>query len=329
MNEETFSIEFGNAADDWLTSPAGRNLNLLCKKNTTLFTDESVKDISVPEKNVLLRITTQKSGYTLQKVYGHPNTSTSVNKALEPQPAVVVPTYHAKLIRFDSAKGEKGSIQQNINVTRDAWYYLGEDDRGLKWCRNIAFEPLDPANNKYLTDQRHFPSAADPNVHGYFLMQDDSQRGQDKRYLHAEKVRIQNLYGAPVSTRTDELLASNVMFHIGGFYMARARALHAKWLGGSEGCFAFIPKESMREKVEDAEKITMKTAFFSNRTWVNLTTNIERYRDSDPKKRFFVEVEKRDPYPRDEIKKILMIAGANDEFIEKINSGADAATRTT
>lgn len=62
--------------------------------------------------------------------------------------------------------------------------------------------------------------AADNNIHGYFLMEDESQRQQEKRYLHADRVSIENPYGAPISSRKDESFASNIMFHIGGFYMA-------------------------------------------------------------------------------------------------------------
>lgn len=315
MSEETFSIDFGSNTDNCITSPLGRNLNLVCKKNTTSYTDESVKEILIPEKYVKLKITTNISGYTLQKVYGHPNVGTRWGKSTEPQPAVVVPTYHAKLILFDSSKGEDGSVKYDINVTRDAWYFLGVDTNHATQCRNIAFEPADATKNKYLTDQIHFPTAADPIIHGYFLMEDESQRQQEKRYLHAEKVSIDNPFGAPISSRTDESLATNVMFHIGGFYIARASALHAKWLGGSEGCFAFIPKKSIRETPEEAANITMEKAFFSNKTWVNLTTMIEKYRDNDAKKRFVIEIEKRNPYPRDSIKKILIISGALDNLI--------------
>ncbi|WP_213305350.1 hypothetical protein [Paraburkholderia sacchari] len=104
MSDEEFPIDFGYTTDNWITSPRGRNLSLVCKKTTTLLTDESVKEVLVPEKYVKLKITTNTSGYTIQKVYGHPNTDTRWEKSTEPQPAVVVPTYHAKLILFDSSK---------------------------------------------------------------------------------------------------------------------------------------------------------------------------------------------------------------------------------
>lgn len=292
-----------------------------------MYTDESVKDVPVPEKYVSLKITTERSGYTIQKVYGHPNLATDTDKTLKPQPAIVVPTYHAQLTLFDASKGEAGSFRKVINVTRDAWCYLGKNDRGLECCRNIAFEPRDAKNNKYLTEQIHFPSRADKIIHGYFLLEDESQLGNDKRYLHAQRVSIANPYGAPVASRSDELFAMNVMFHIGGFYMARAGMLHAKWLGGSEGCFAFIPDESVHATSEDAAKTTMGHAFFSNRTWANLTTMLEKHRDSDPRKRFFVEIERRAPYPRDEVKNIIMISGSIDGLIEKINTGAESAAR--
>lgn len=213
---------------------------------------------------------TQSGLYTIQKVYGHPNLATNTDKTLKPQPAVVVPTYRAQLMLFDASGGETGSFRKNINVPRDAWYYLGKNNLGLEWCRNIAFEPGDAKKNKYLMEQIHFPSRADKIIHGYFLLEDESQRGEDKRYLHAQRVSITNPYGAPIASRTDELFAMNVMFHIGGFYMARAAMLHAKWLGGSEGCFAFIPDEGIHATSEDAAKTTMEHAFFSNRTGLTL-----------------------------------------------------------
>jgi hypothetical protein len=272
-----------------------------------------------------LKITTTIAGYTLQKVYGHPNNSTKWRKSVEQQPAVVVPTYRANLILYNSSNGANASTQYDINVTRDAWYYLGAGGAGRTWCRNIAFEPRNPAENKYLTDQIHFPSAADPNIHGFFLLENESQRGKAERTLHAERIELSNPYGDPIPFRKNESLATNVMFHIGGFYMARASALHARWLGGSEGCFAFIPKKSCRPTPEEAARITMDTAFFSNRTWVNLTTIIERYRDNDPGRRFFVEIEKRDLPVRDKIQPILMIGGASSAFINKIELGVESA----
>ena len=146
-------------------------------------------------------------------------------------------------------------------------------------------------------------------------MEAKSQRQQEKRYLHAEKVSMDNPFGTPISTRTDESLAVNVMFHIGGFYIARASALHAKWLGGLEGCFAFIPRKSIRATPEEVANITMEKAYFPNKAWVNLATMIEKYRDNDTKKRFIIEVEKRSPYPRNAIKKILLISGALNNLI--------------
>lgn len=317
MSEETFPIDFGYKADNWLTSPTGRNLNLFCKKNTTLYTDASVKDVSVPQKYVILKITTDTSGYTLQKVYGHPNDSTTLRKSVYPQPAVVVPTFHAKLILFDSNKGESGSTQYDINVTRDAWYYLGVDSTGATWCRNIAFESANPAKNKYSTEQIHFPPGADNIVHGFFLLQDESQRGKDQRNLDAQSVSLANPYGPEISSRKSESIASNIMFHIGGFYVARAKLDHAKWLGGSEGCFTFIPKRSVHPTPEDASKVTLETAFFSNKTWVNMTAMIEKYRDSDPQRRFIVQIDPRADYSRDSIKNIIIISGALDRQIQQ------------
>ncbi|WP_157381758.1 hypothetical protein [Burkholderia ubonensis] len=305
----------------WITSPSGRNLTYMCTKDTTIFSDESVKSVIVPEKYAILKITADATGYTLQKVYGHPNVSSTWKKITERQPAVVVPTYRARLIFFDSSKDEASRTQYDINVTRDAWYYLGKDKDGATWCRNIAFEPADASKNRYLTEQIHFPSAAAPIIHGYFLMESEAQRGHASRLLHAERVTNENRYGSPIPLRKDESVASNVMFHIGGFYEASARFLHAKWLGGSEGCFAFIPEKSIRSTREEAASITLETGFFSNKTWVNLTALLERYRDSDPHKRFYVEIKKRADFVRDEKKHILSLSGAVDDTAKLLEAG--------
>ncbi|WP_157640673.1 hypothetical protein [Burkholderia ubonensis] len=318
------SLLFPETGSDqfWITSPSGRNLTYMCTKDTTIFSDGSVKSVTVPERYAILKITAETTGFTLQKVYGHPNVSSTWKKMTERQPAVVVPTYRAKLALFDSSKDEASLKQYNINVTRDAWYYLGRDNAGATWCRNIAFEPADASKNRYLTEQIHFPSpAADSIIHGYFLMEDESQRGHARRLLHAEKVVNANPYGSPIPLRKDESVASNIMFHIGGFYEASALFLHAKWLGGSEGCFAFIPEESIRSTHEDAARTTLETGFFSNKTWVNLTTILERYRDSDPHKRFYVEVKKRVDFVRDEKKQILSLSSAIDDIAKLLEAG--------
>lgn len=315
MSKDEFSTFHPDTNTPMIVSPTGKNLRLVGTKTTTLFDNTSEKVVRVTDKYVLPRITTETTGFTLQKLYGHPNVATDFRKSTQPQPAIVVPTYRANLLLFDAAKGESGSTRYDINVTRDAWYYLGIDSSGTAQCRNIAFEPADQKENKYLTEQIHFPSRADDIMHGYFLMESESQRGQVHRFLRAEPVSNANPYGPPLSVRQSESLASNVMFHVGGFYMARLGAAHARWLGGSEGCFAFIPQESVYSTPETAAKVTLETAFFSNRTWVTLTSMIERFRDSGPKKSFIVEVERRQKYNRDERKEILLMSGPLDKLI--------------
>ncbi|WP_157661726.1 hypothetical protein [Burkholderia ubonensis] len=319
MDENFFLKETENDGV-WMTSPSGRNLRSICTKDTTLFSDTTDKEVDVPAKYVILKITTAATGYTLQKIYGHPNDNSNWNSVATPQPAVVVPTYRAKLILFDSSKGEADSLQYDINVTRDAWYYLGVDGNGSTWCRNMAFEPADPAKNKYLTEQIHFPSRANKNIHGYFLMESESQRGKAPRELHSESIDTANPYGLPISYRKDGAVANDVMFHIGGIYEAAAIRGHAKWLGGSEGCFAFVPQKSIRTSLREASLITLGNGFVSNRTWVSLTSVIEKYRDFDQKNRFIVEIEKRTKYYRDEIKSIVFLHSALHDVTNRFNS---------
>lgn len=307
MSEDDFFNQQFDLTSSGITSPSGRNLSLVCKKNTTIFTDLTVKDIHITQKYVTLDITKQRTGYTLQKLYGHPNLSSSFSAAASPQPAVVVPTYRGVLTFFDSDRGESGSKKLDINVTRDAWYYLGVKD-GQTMCRNIAFEPEANGTVSYFTEQGHFPSRASTSIHGFYLLETESQRGQDSRLLRAMPVSLENSLGHAIPTRKAPNLASNVMFHIGGFYDASARYLHHKWLGGSEGCFAFIPVKSRRDSPEEAAAITYETTFVSNGTWINLTTIIENYRDQDSQKRFFVKIEKRENVTEDAPKTVIFIA---------------------
>jgi hypothetical protein len=307
MNEDDLLATQVDSIDNGIISPSGRNLGLVCRKNTTLFTDLSVKDVHISQKYVSLEITKQTTGYTLQKLYGHPNLASNFSASLSPQPAVVVPTYRGILTLFDSDKGESGSRKLYINLTRDAWYYLGVKD-GLTMCRNIAFEPEANGTVTYLTEQGHFPSRASKSIHGFYLLENESQRGQDSRLLHAMPVPLKNVLGHAIPTRKSPDIASNVMFHIGGFYDASARYLHHKWLGGSEGCFAFIPEKSKRATPEEAAAITYETTFVSNGTWINLTTIIENYRDLDSQKRFMVKLEKRESMADDSAKTVIFIA---------------------
>jgi hypothetical protein len=300
MSEDDFLKTQVEATDFGITSPSGRNLSLVCKKNTTPFTDLSVKDIHITQKYVTLEITKQTTGYTLQKLYGHPNLASDLSASFSPQPGVVVPTYRGILTFFDSDKGESGSRKLNINLTRDAWYYLGVKD-GQTICRNIAFEPEANGTVSYFTEQGHFPSRASNSIHGFYLLENESQRGQDFRLLHAMPVPSENSLGHAIPTRKSPNLASNVMFHIGGFY-------DAKWLGGSEGCFAFIPEKSKRASQEEAAAITYETTFVSNGTWIDLTTMIENYRDQDSQKRFIVKIEKRGNMVEDSPKPVIFIA---------------------
>lgn len=297
---------------DSITSPTGRHLGLVGNRNTTHTSDQHPKQIRVAEKYVILDITTETTGYTLQKLYGHPNVSSAWNKVSMHQPATVVPTYRAVVTLYDSSKGVADSDRRELNVTRDAHYYLGPGERGKVRCRNIAFEPLNPSKNVYLTEEIHFPSAAHEDVRGFFLLEEESQRGKTPRWLHAKYVSNKNAYGTDIPLRTDGTLASNVMFHIGGFYEASMRFAHARWLGGSEGCFAFIPQKTVRTLEAEAGQMTLENAFFSNRTWVEWTAIIKRYRNSDPQKRFFVRITPRPDFQRDVQKDIVFLSAALD-----------------
>jgi hypothetical protein len=184
----------------------------------------------------------------------------------------------------------------------------------------VAGKNADWSVTSYLTEQIHFPSRTNKNLHGFFLMETESQRGKSPRELHAEFVESQNPYGPPIPYRKNGAIANNVMFHIGGIYEASALRGHAKWLGGSEGCFAFIPVKSIRTSPQEAALINLENGFVSNKTWVNLTTTIEKFPDGGPNKRFVVAIERRPPFPRDEIKAIISLTSVLHDGTNRFNS---------
>lgn len=259
------------------------------------------KEIQHDEKFVYLNISKEITGYTIQRLFGHPNSDWNRGDFM---PAVVVPTYKALVMFYDSSKG-KDSKKLFMNVTRDSWYYLGINKNKQALCKNLAFEPREQ-QKAYLTEQIHFPSRCPSSIHGYFLCQENSPKGV--RFLEAEPMDLSNpITGKSLPSRESPNYAHNIMLHIGGFYQASATYAHWLWLGGSEGCFGFIPEKSLRKSFFEASQITEKEAFISNATWINWTTMIEQYRDLDPQKRFVINIEKRNNVIREDTKEILEI----------------------
>lgn len=230
-------------------------------------------------------ISTTPSGYTIQKLYGHP---AAKDYGYPYEPAVIVSTYKAYLKFFEN--GETKDIIE-FNVTRDAWWYLGIKNHKYELL-NRTFEPLEGSENKYLTDEIHFPSGAPKDCRGYFL----NQNG--KRIIDAEAfetdVDVDNKKIG--DNRKEKNKAKNVMLHIGGVYKARYEYAGVEWLGGSLGCFSFIPKNDIYATEELARKASDNDDYdddLSNSHWLKITNKINELRELDTEKRFFIIINKR------------------------------------
>ncbi|MCT6870162.1 hypothetical protein [Apibacter sp.] len=237
-----------------------------------------------------LYISTQKTGYTIQKLYGHPAATSALYTY---EPAVVVSTYRAYLRFFEN--GETKDIIE-FNVTRDAWYYLGEKN-GKAHLLNRTFEPLDGNKNLYYTEEVKFPSKAPNDCKGYFLMQNKS------RTIKAEPFETQiDINGISIGDkRKQPNKAHNVMLHIGGVYRLDTKGAKMQWLGGSLGCFAFIPANDIYQTKALAKKASKDDDYdddTSNAHWLKITNKISELKNEDPSKRFYIIINKRSTWTK-------------------------------
>lgn len=251
------------------------------KKASEKVSVEIVIEIKYPK----LYISTTESGFTIQKLYGH---YAAKNLLVPYEPAVTVKTYKAYL-KFYENGATKDIVE--FNVTRDAWWFLGIKD-GKYHLLNRTFEPLNGSENLYLTDEIHFPSKAPNECRGYFLTQ-KNERVIDAEPFETEFDVDNNVIG---ENRTTKDKAKNVMLHIGGVYKAGVKGLGVEWLGGSLGCFAFIPDNDVYSTEELARKASYNDDYdddLSNSHWLKITNKINDLRELDIKKRFFIIINKR------------------------------------
>lgn len=236
----------------------------------------------ISRKEIIIRIeiTNEITGYTIQGLKG-------INFIFS-DPAIVVPTYKTNIFKlFFNGKTEiKRELISSFNVTRDAWYYLGEENKEAV-ILNREFIPKDTNQNlygamwipHYPTQARIFSSGADA-----FIFTRFGSRKIPARPLATNKdLNNKNLDGG----RSVNDIATDVMIHIGGTYelYIRNQFLYKKemgriiqHLGGSYGCFAFIPESQIRISAESAKEAINLDQFddkASNRDWDNVCNIIK------------------------------------------------------
>lgn len=247
--------------DEW----AGREVKLfpyLVGPNSGIFaplTVEAAKEV------IRIEITSKITGYTIQALKGL--------NFLFSDPVVIVPTYEANICR-SSLNVKNESIQKvvegSFNVTRDAWYYLGENTSGKMELLNRAFVPVNYQQNVYgLMWIAEYPRLSGA---GAFIL---TRYGERK--LPAKPLRTQEkLNGSPIgSPRPDVNFATDVMLHIGGTY----EVFTVDHVGGSYGCFGFIPQDDVYPTIGAAEKAVEDDKYddrTSNSDWKIITDKIIR-----------------------------------------------------
>lgn len=201
-------------------------------------------------------------------------------------PAVVVPTYKVNILDLElDAKGQQKTIKNKgvFNVTRDAWYSLGKDKNNKYRLLNRAFIPADYSKNLYGL----YWISSYPNISARY-----ASSGLDafiftrygQRRIPAKPLRTSTkIDGSSItSPRADPDFATDVMIHIGGVY----EVFGYDFLGGSYGCFAYIPEDDIYSIPLLAEKASTDDHYddiTSNKSWKIITNKIKKLAFEDNK----------------------------------------------
>lgn len=223
------------------------------------------------KKIIRLEITNIVTGYTIQGLKGVDYTFSD--------PAVIVPTYTVNILDVEEEIGGKELKCENVgnfDVTRDAWYSLGKNKDKKHVLMNRAFIPSDYRKNLY--GLQWIPSY--PNISARFIRSNMDAfifTRFGNRKIPAKPLKTQKkLDGSSIdSPRKDENFATDVMIHIGDTYEMKGY----DHLGGSYGCFAYIPKDDIYLNPELAEKASDNDDYddvTSNESWKKITNKIKK-----------------------------------------------------
>lgn len=228
---------------------------------------------------IRIEITAQITGYTIQALKGL--------DFIFSDPAVIVPTYKANILSLTLDKNGNILRQQNegsFSVTRDAWYNRGKNSQGKYVIMNRAFVPSNYKQNlyglrwipNYPIQYKIFASGLD----AYIFTRFGSNKIPAKPLPYDKK-----LDGTDIDyPRKDPNFATDVMIHIGGTYEMHLRGGSYKgngydWLGGSLGCFGYIPDHMIRINPESAKKAVRNDEYdneTSNESWKKVSNRIKK-----------------------------------------------------
>jgi uncharacterized protein (DUF2345 family) len=232
--------------------------------------DSAAPKAVLPEVEAVVRlvITAQSTGFTIQGLYGK-----DVNYKFS-DAVVVVKTYKVRILEITPSQ-PSGVEQGSFNVTRDAWYSLGRDGAGKIRLMNREFKPAIASQNLYGTFWiPSYPNkfkVAKSNADALILTR-FGERKIPAQPLFTQK----HLDGTDImDKRLNENVATDVMIHIGGTY----EVLGYDHVGGSLGCFAFIPDDDIYPTAAAAKLASENDDYddiTSNASWKKKADEIKR-----------------------------------------------------
>jgi len=248
----------------------------------------SVKTDVCSKEVIRIEITSEITGYTIQALKGI--------DFIFSDPVVIVPTYRTNIWCLNlnaENKTIKEKKEGSFSVTRDAWYCLGKNKSNKYEILNRAFVPADYDKNLY--SLMWIPSYPKRSNADAFILTRFGDRKIPAKPLKTQKC----LNGRSIdSPRSDENFATDIMLHIGGTY----EIMWYDHVGGSYGCFGFIPDDDIYSTVEKAKKASENDDYddkTSNEDWKIIADKIKRLafpekkalqliiRDRDESKNYF------------------------------------------
>ena len=213
---------------------------------------------------VKIIITNKLTGYTIQSLKGE--------DYFFSDPVVIVPTYKVNVLSFDN-DNKNGKVEFSFNVTRDAWYNMGKNTNGEYKLLNRVFVPANVNQNlygvfwipSYPNQLRYAKSGMDAFIFTRF----------GKRKIPAKPLKTQlKSDGKKIDDFIESKnFATDVMIHIGGTYELKG----FDHVGGSYGCFGFIPEDDIYINTELAKKASKNDDYddkTSNSDWKKVANKI-------------------------------------------------------
>jgi ASC-1-like (ASCH) protein len=213
---------------------------------------------------IKITITSEITGYTIQSLKGE--------DYIFSDPSVVVPTYKVNVLSYNNVD-KTGKNVLEFNVTRDAWYNLGKNKNGEYQLLNRAFVPEKWSQNLYsvfwIPSYPNQLKVAKSGMDAFIF----TRFGERKIPAKPLKTQFKSNGEKIDDFRKDENFATDVMIHIGGTYELKGY----DHVGGSYGCFGFIPQDDIYANPKLAKKASENDDYddiTSNSDWKKIANKI-------------------------------------------------------